>query len=153
MNFVQQFESTAYLSPKHKSHIESRGLLNDWSFANCRTASALEASVYLGYAAKSGGILFVGATTQFQFRPDKPWKSENGDKKKKSPKYRTPLGEYDAFLPRHPVDPDYWNIEKLREACYHIDDHPYLLITEGAFKAIAGCSHDLPTIALGLKNK
>jgi putative DNA primase/helicase len=89
MNVVRQFESTAYLSPKHKSHIESRGLLNDWSFANCRTASADEASVYLGYAAKSGGILFAGATPQFQFRLDKPWKSEGS---KRAPKYRTPVG-------------------------------------------------------------
>jgi putative DNA primase/helicase len=100
MNVVNQFQSTAYLSPKHQSHIESRGLLNDWSSANCRTVSADEASVYLGYTAKSGGILFVGKTTQFQFRPDKPWKSEGG---KRAPKYRTPVGEYDAFLPQHPT--------------------------------------------------
>lgn len=145
MNVVQQFESTAYLSPKHKSHIESRGLLNDWSSVNCRTVSADEASVYLGYAAKSGGILFLGKTTQFQFRPDKPWKSEGC---KKAPKYRTPVGEYDAFLPQHPTDRDYWDVEKLRESCYRINDHPYLIITEGAFKAIAGCSHNLPTIGL-----
>jgi putative DNA primase/helicase len=145
MNVVQQFESTEYLSPKHKSHIESRGLLNNWSFATCQTASADEASVYLGYAAKSGGILFVGATTQFQFRPDKPWKSSGS---KKAPKYRRPVGEYDAFLPQHPTDKNYWEPENVKQHCYRIDDHPYLLITEGAFKAIAGCSHDLPTIAL-----
>jgi len=145
MNVVQQFESTAYLCPKHKSHIDSRGLLNDWSFANCRTASADEASVYLGYAAKSGGILFVGATAQFQFRPDKPWKSSGS---KKAPKYRTPVGEYDAFLPQHPTDKNYWEPENLKQHCYRIDDHPYLLITEGPFKGISGCSHDLPTIAL-----
>src|SRR4028119_2071428 len=145
MNFVQQFESTAYLCPKHKSHIESRGLLNNWSFATCRTVSGGEASVYLGYPAKSGGILFVGAGTQFQFRPDKPWKSSGS---KKAPKYRTPVGEYDAFLPQHPTDKNYWEPENLKQHCYRIDDHPYLLITEGAFKAIAGCSHDLPTIAL-----
>jgi len=145
MNVVQQFESTAYLSPKHKSHIESRGLLNEWSFANCRTASADEASVYLGYAAKSGGILFVGATTQFQFRPDKPWKSSG---RKKAPKYRTPVGEYDAFLPQHPTDKNYWEPENLKQHCYRIDDHPYLLITEGVFTALAGCCNDLPTIAL-----
>jgi putative DNA primase/helicase len=145
MNVVQQFESTAYLSPKHKSHIESRGLLNDWSFANCRTASADEASVYLGYAAKSGGILFVGANTQFQFRPDKPWKSSGS---KKAPKYRTPVGEYDAFLPQHPTDKNYWESENLKQHCYRIDDHPYLLITEGVFTALAGCCNDLPTIGL-----
>ncbi|MCC3416486.1 MAG: DUF3854 domain-containing protein [Microcoleus sp. PH2017_07_MST_O_A] len=144
MNVAHQIQST-HLSPKHKSHIESRGLLNDWSSVNCRTVSADEASVYLGYTAKSGGILFVGKTTQFQFRPDKPWKSSGC---KKAPKYRSPVGEYDAFLPQHPTDKDYWDAEKLKESCYHINDHPYLIITEGAFKAIAGCSHDLPTIAL-----
>jgi putative DNA primase/helicase len=145
MNVVQQFESTAYLSPKHKSHIENRGLLNDWSFANCRTVSADEASVYLGYAAKSGGILFIGAETQFQFRPDKPWKSKED---KKAPKYRSPLGEYDAFLPQHPTDKDYWNTEKLAEHCYHINGRPYILLSEGVWKGISGCCHGLPTIAL-----
>ena len=145
MNVVQQFQSTAYLSTKHESHIAARGLLNEWARANCRTTSADEASVYLGYGAKSGGILFVGATTQFQFRPDKPWKSEGS---KKAPKYRTPVGEYDAFLPQHPTDKNYWEPENLKQHCYHIDDHPYILITEGAFKAIAGCSNSLPTIAL-----
>ena len=146
MNIADQFLSTtAYLCPKHKSHIESRGLLNDWSYANCRTASADEASVYLGYRAKSGGILFIGVGTQFQFRPDKPWKSKED---KKAPKYRTPLGEYDAFLPQHPTDKDYWDTEKLAEHCYHINGQPYILLSEGIWKAIAGCCHGLPTIAL-----
>ena len=146
MNIADQFLSTtAYLCPKHKSHIESRGLLNEWSYANCRTVSADEASVYLGYTAKSGGILFIGVGTQFQFRPDKPWKSKED---KKAPKYRTPLGEYDAFLPQHPTDKDYWDTEKLAEHCYHINGQPYILLSEGIWKAIAGCCHGLPTIAL-----
>ena len=145
MNVVGQIQSTAYLSPKHKSHIESRGLLNSWSEVNCRTVSADEASVYLGYAAKSGGILFLGKTTQFQFRPDKPWKSESC---KKAPKYRTPVGEYDAFLPQHPTDQNYWEPEKLKQHCYQIDGHPCIVLTEGPFKGIAGCANDIPTIAL-----
>jgi putative DNA primase/helicase len=142
---VQQFESTADLSLKHKSHIESRGLLNDWSYANCRTVSAAEASVYLGYAAKSGGILFLGNTIQIQFKPDKPWKSESS---KKAPKYRSPLGEYDAFLPQHPTDKNYWEPENLKLVCYQINGHPCLLITEGPFKGISGCANDIPTVAL-----
>lgn len=146
MNVVGQIQSTAYLSPKHKSHIESRGLLNDWSYANCRTVSADEASVYLGYAAKSGGILFVGKTTQFQFRPDKPWKSTSDSRK--APKYRTPVGEYDAFLPQHPTDKDYWEPSNLKQHCYHINGHPCIVLTEGPFKGIAGCANDIPTIAL-----
>jgi putative DNA primase/helicase len=142
---VNQFSTTAYLSPKHKSHIESRGLLNDWSFTNCRTASADEASVYLGYPAKSGGILFLGKTTQFQFRPDKPWKSEGC---KKAPKYRTPVGDYDAFLPQHPTDKGYWEPENLKQHCYRIDDIPCIVLSEGPFKAMAGCANGIPTIAL-----
>jgi putative DNA primase/helicase len=146
MNIIaNQFSTTAYLSPKHKSHIESRGLLNEWSLANCRTVSADEASVYLGYTAKSGGIFFIGVGTQFQFRPDKPWKSKED---KKAPKYRTPLGEYDAYLPQHPTNKDYWNPEKLAEHCYYINGRPYILLSEGVWKAIAGCCYGLPTIAL-----
>ena len=72
---VQQFQPTAYISSKHSDHISARGLLNDWTRANCRTVSADEASIYLGYKAKSGGIWFSGHNTQFQFRPDRPWKS------------------------------------------------------------------------------
>jgi putative DNA primase/helicase len=96
--------------------------LNDWSFANCRTVSEDEASVYLGYRVKSGGILFVGATTQFQFRPDKAVEVEN-DGKKKAPKYRTPLGEYDAFLPGIP-DIQTIGDRKLRESAISIDAIP-----------------------------
>ncbi|WP_293280980.1 MULTISPECIES: DUF3854 domain-containing protein [unclassified Microcoleus] len=146
MNLVGQIQSTAYLSPKHQSHIESRGLLNDWSFANCRTVTADEASVYLGYTAKSGGILFVGQTTQFQLKPDKPWKSTSDSRK--APKYRTPVGEYDAFLPQHPTDKDYWEPSNLKQHCYHINGHPCIVLTEGPFKGIAGCANDIPTIAL-----
>ena len=145
MNVQQFVQSTAYISSKHSDHIATRGLLNDWARANCRTISADEASIYLGYKAKSGGIWFSGDNTQFQFRPDRPWKSESC---KKAPKYRTPVGEYDAFLPQHPTDKGYWEPENLKQHCYRIDDHPYLLITEGVFKAIAGCSNGLPTIAL-----
>ncbi|MEG3874192.1 DUF3854 domain-containing protein [Microcoleus sp. Z1_B5] len=147
MNVVanQFLSTTAYLCPKHKTHIESRGLLNKWSYANCRTVSADEASFYLGYTAKSGGIFFIGAGTQFQFRPDKPWKSESC---KKAPKYRTPVGDYDAFLPQHPTDKNYWEPENLKQHCYRINDHPCIVLTEGPFKGIAGCANDIPTIAL-----
>jgi len=58
------------------------------------------------------------------------------------------VGEYDAFLPQHPTDKNYWEPENLKQHCYRIDDRPYLLITEGPFKAISGCSNGLPTIAL-----
>jgi putative DNA primase/helicase len=90
--------------------------------------------------------MLQGDGWQIQFKPDKPWKAE-GDKK--APKYRSPLGDYDAMLPSHPEDKRYWHdMEALKKRCWHHDEHPYLVVTEGFFKAIAGCSNGIPTIAL-----
>ena len=91
--------------------------------------------------------MIEGANGQYQYRPDQPWADKQG---KKAPKYRTAAGdEYDALLPKHPTDPNYWlDTSKLKERCYQINGHPMLLVTEGGFKAIAACSHDIPTIAL-----
>jgi putative DNA primase/helicase len=101
------------------------------------------ASELLGYRAHSDGIWLEGDNFQGQFKPDKPW----GEKTK--PKYRSALGDYDAMLPKHPDNPQYWSdLETLKKACYQIDGHPCLLITEGFFKAVAGCSNEIPTIAL-----
>jgi putative DNA primase/helicase len=135
----------------NKKHAEEllikRGLNPDWVIANCSSIDILEATRLLGYTAKSPGILIKGANGQYQFKPDKPWANKQG---KKAPKYRTAAGdEYDALLPKHPTDPNYWlDIEKLKERCYQINGHPLLVITEGGIKAIAACFHDLPTLAL-----
>lgn len=126
--------------------IEKRQLPVDWVLANCRSSSADEASQFLGYTAYSNCLTLQGDGWQIQVRPDKPWKSDN---EKKAPKYRSPLGDYDAILPSHPTDKQYWrDLEALKERCWHIDGRPYLLITEGLFKAIVACSFGLPTIAL-----
>ena len=101
---------TFFLSTKLQADIQARGLLNDWVRSSSKTVTAEEASFHLGYAAKSGGILFTGQNGQIQFRPDKPWKNEG---EKKAPKYRSPLGEFDAFLPPSPDNPLYWEIENL----------------------------------------
>jgi putative DNA primase/helicase len=124
-----------------------RGLNPDWVMASCSSIDIPEASELLGYTAHSPGILIEGANGQSQFKPNQPWASQQGQK---APKYRTILGdEYDALLPKHPTDPNYWlDIKKLKEQCYQINGQPMLLITEGGFKAIATCSHALPTIAL-----
>ena len=135
-----------FLSAAHQKHIEGRGLLNDWSRSNCRTITAEEASLYLGYLAKSGGILFVGKNGQIQFRPDKAWRASKSEKT--APKYRSPFGEFDAYLPIAPDNPLYWEIEALKREAFYINDHPYIVLTEGVFKAIAGCSNNLPTISL-----
>jgi phage/plasmid-associated DNA primase len=142
-----QVSSVKFLCEKHQRDIKARGLLNDWTRATFRTVAKEEASFLLGYEAKSGGIWISGETLQGQFRPDRPWKKE-GDKK--APKCRTPLTDHgcDAIVPTHPTDKNYWEPENLKQHCYQINGHPCLIISEGDFKAIAGCSNDLPTIGV-----
>ena len=121
-----------------------RGLNPDWVKASCSSINIAEATELLNYSAKSPGVLIEGANGQSQFKPDKPWADKQG---KKAPKYRTAADdEYDAILPKHPNDPNYWlDINSLKERCYQINGHPMLLITEGGFKAIATCSYGIPT--------
>lgn len=135
------------LNARHyKECIDKRGLNAQWIAANCYSATADEATQRLGYTAQSDGIWLEGCNHQSQFKPDKAWKKEAD---KKAPKYRSPLGEYDAMLPTHPTDPHYWDdISALKREAYKVDGHPCLVLTEGFFKAIAGCSNGLPTIAL-----
>jgi putative DNA primase/helicase len=136
------------LSDKHyKECVIKRGLNPEWIAVNCRSMDIKEASARLGYTAKSAGIWLEGVNGFGQFRPNRPWKAD-GDKK--APKYRTATGEeYDAMLPRNPHDPEYWeNLEALKALCYTMDGHPCLLLTEGLFKAICGCSNGFPTVAL-----
>jgi putative DNA primase/helicase len=142
-----QASSVKFLCEKHQRDIKARGLLNDWTRATFRTVAKEEASFLLGYEAKSGGMWISGETLQGQFRPDRPWKKE-GDKK--APKCRTPLTDHgcDAIVPTHPTDKNYWEPENLKQHCYQVNGHPCLIISEGDFKAIAGCSNDLPTIGL-----
>ena len=138
---------TSKLSARHYSEcVETRSLNLQWVLVNCFSVIANEASQRLGYTAYSDGIWLHGCNHQSQFKPDKPWKKE-GDKK--APKYRSPLGEYDAMLPTHPNAPHYWDdIEALKQKAYLIDGHPCLVLTEGFFKGIAGCSNHIPTISL-----
>lgn len=147
---TQTYSPAFFLNTKHQADAEKRGLLNDWTRATFRSVSKEEATFCLGYEAKSDGLLFCGQTPQKQFRPDRPWKSEKDDKNKKAPKCRTPLTDHgcDALLPTSPYQPDYWNKANLEKTCYQVNGHPCLIITEGDWKAIAGCSNDLPTIGL-----
>jgi putative DNA primase/helicase len=135
------------LNARHRKEcLEKRGLNPEWIVVNCRSVKANEASQLLGYTAQSDGIWLKDCNYQGQYKPDQPWKAEDD---KKAPKYRSPLGEYDAMLPIHPNNPHYWNdIAALKEKAYKIDGHPCLLLTEGFFKAIAGCASGIPTIAL-----
>ncbi|MEG3971486.1 DUF3854 domain-containing protein [Microcoleus sp. T2B6] len=125
--------------------VSERKLDRDWVYANCDSADIPKASVLLGYDAKSPCIVFWGNLGQLQLRPINPWPSKDG----KLPKYRTPKGEYDAFLVKHPEVETYWtDLEALKARCFTINGKPYLLITEGCIKAIKGCMWDIPTVAL-----
>jgi putative DNA primase/helicase len=146
---VQEYQERSFsLSPQHYQElIGKRGLPADWVLANCRSINTEEASELLGYLAQSAGVWLQGVGSQGQFKPDKPWKSEG---QKKAPKYRTPTKEsFDAILPSHPENKRYWHdLEALKERCWKIDGHPYIIISEGTFKAISGCAHEHPTIGL-----
>ena len=149
---TQTYSPALFLNTKHQADAEKRGLLNDWTRMTFRSVTEEEGTFYLGYAAKSAGLLFCGQTTQIQFRPDRPWKKE-GDKKAR--KCLIPLTDHgcDALLPTSPYQPDYWDKINLDKTCYQINGHPCLIITEGDWKAIAGCSNNLPTIGLtGVEN-
>jgi putative DNA primase/helicase len=140
--------SQARLNDKHYAEcMTKRGLPPEWIAVNCRSMTIKEASDRLGYATKSGGIWLEGFNGFGQFRPNKPWKNE-GDKK--APKYRTATGEeYDAMLPHHPTNRQYWtDLVALKAIAWIIDGHPCLGITEGLFKAITACCNDIPCIAL-----
>ena len=136
--------SEKFLTPEHEAHIAGRGLLNPWARECSFSASIAQASLY-GISTKSAGILFIGQNGQVQFRPDV---REPKRGKKEPPKYLTPVGEFDAFLPPSPDNPLYWEIEALKREAFYINDVPYILLTEGVFKALAGCSNGIPTIAL-----
>ncbi len=58
------------------------------------------------------------------------------------------------MLPTHPDDPTFWDdMETLKKETFTRKGCPYLLITEGFFKAIAGTANGIPTIALiGVEN-
>lgn len=139
----------SHLSENHRIElIEDRGLPQDWAEANYSSISEKEASERLGYRAKSAGILLEGVTRQVQFKPNKPWRYPS---ETKTAKYRTPKSSwgYDAMLPTHPDNPTFWDdMEALKKEAFTRMGCPYLLITEGFFKAIAGTANGIPTIAL-----
>ena len=145
---VEQQSDSSPLNEKHRKECFSKRKLDKpWVEASCRSISLNEASEYLGYPSKSAGILMTGASHQIQFKPDTPWKSQRGEK---ASKYRSPKGtDYDAFLPAHPEKDDYWtNYEALKKECFVYDSNPYVLVTEGVFKAICACSIGIPTVGL-----
>lgn len=139
-------EAIIQLTAEHQAQILARRIDLTWAAANCKSFDISNATLMLDYPAKSAGIMLMSDEYgQWQFRPDEPWASKDG----KEPKYRTPKGEYDAFLANHPEIEGYWrDLEALRARCFTINGKPYVLITEGGFKAITGCMHDIPTVAL-----
>ena len=139
---------TSFLNSEHRAHITARGLFPEWGAASCITCDIPKAKLMLGYEAKSAGIMLMSdCYGQWQFRPDNPWHSK-GKEDKEPPKYRTPKGEHDLFLAKHPEIEAYWeDLDALKARCFTINGKPYLLITEGGFKAIMGCQYGIPTVA------
>src|SRR4028119_1971340 len=139
-------EAIIQLTAEHQAQILARRIDLTWAAANCKSFDISNATLMLDYPAKSAGIMLMSAEYgQWQFRPDEPWASKDG----KKPKYRTPKGEYDAFLAKHPEIKAYWHdLDALRARCFTINGKPYILITEGGFKGITGCMHGIPTVAL-----
>lgn len=139
-------DAITQLTAEHQAQILARRIPLAWAAENCKSFETDNASLILGYKAFSAGIMLMSDEYgQWQFRPDEPWASKDG----KKPKYRTPKDEYDAFLANHPEIKAYWrDLDALRTRCFTINDKPYLLLTEGGFKAITGCLHGIPTIAL-----
>ena len=139
-------EAIIQLTAEHQAQILARRIDLTWAAANCKSFDISNATLMLDYPAKSAGIMLMSAEYgQWQFRPDEPWASKDG----KKPKYRTPRHEYDAFLAQHPEITGYWrDLDALRARCFTINGKPYLLLTEGGFKAITGCMYDIPTVAL-----
>lgn len=156
MNALINFEArenatkSSQIDPRHwENMIQARGLSPEWIAANARSVTAEEATELLGYKAKSTGIWLEGAKYQGQFKPDKPWRSDD-EPNKKAPKYRSPAGsDYDVVLPAHPENPSYWDdLDDLKEMAYKVNGHPCLLITEGVFTAIAPSAAGIPTVGL-----
>jgi putative DNA primase/helicase len=139
-------EAIPQLTAEHQAQILARRIPLPWVVENCKSFDISTATLMLRYPAKSAGIMLMSDEYgQWQFRPDEPWASKDG----KMPKYRTPKAEYDAFLAKHPEIEGYWkDLDALRARCFTINGKPYILITEGGFKGITGCMHDIPTIAL-----
>ena len=139
-------EASTQLTAEHQAQILARRIPLPWAAANCKSFDIGNATLMLDYPAKSAGIMLMSDEYgQWQFRPDEPWASKDG----KRPKYRTPRHEYDAFLAKHPEIEGYWrDLDALKARCFTINGKPYLLITEGGFKAITGCMYDIPTVAL-----
>lgn len=124
-----------------------RDMRSEWACSNVKRATAEQATKLLGYPAKSDGLWIEGYGGQGQFKPDEPWEIKGS-----KPKYLTPKGEYSAIFPTHPqLGEEIWtNTEVLKECCVYFDGDStaYIVITEGGFKAIAGCSFGIATIGL-----
>ncbi|MEG4121869.1 DUF3854 domain-containing protein [Microcoleus sp. N9_B4] len=145
---TQTYSPTFFLNTQHWESIATRGIFPKWAGANCMSSDIPKAKLMLGYEAYSAGIMLMSdCYGQWQFRPDNPWHSK-GKEDKEPPKYRTPKGEYDLFLAKHPEIEAFWeDLDALKARCFTIDGKPYLLTTEGGFKAIMGCQYDIPTVA------
>ena len=133
-------QPVSLISKHYKECVDKRGLDPHWILANCYSITKEKASEKLGYKVYSDGIWLEGSNGVGSFKPD-TYKGKC--------KYLNSKVEYDIIFPTDPNNPDLWEeMEALKEKCIQINNHPCVLATEGVFKAIAGCSAGIPTVAL-----
>jgi len=140
---------TSHLDPHIQEIIAKRNIPEVWAVANCIPADESLTGIMLNMkgSAPSGSIVFISADLgQVQIRPYDPWGKEGEE----PPKYRSPFGRpYDIYFPHYPDNRNFWkDLEAVKTLCIHMKGKKYIVLTEGAFKAITGCLHGIPTVAL-----
>lgn len=141
----------------YNKHVIERGIEEDWVKANCRSVDTKGAADWLYGNEKLAkdipytGIIIEGANGQGQYRPDTAYRTKSMTKKDKVLKYHSrPREEYDIMLPIHPDDKYFWDFsEEIKQNyCYTIQGNPYLILTEGLFKAMVGMINGFATVAV-----
>lgn len=123
-----------------------RGLDSSFVLANVKRITKDKATELLGYTAQSDGLLLHGHGEYYQFKPDVLHVPQKGN----PAKYITPNNShYGMLFPQHPSISNYWSdVEELKKHCWWIDGHPFIGVTEGLIKALAGCSKGLATAGI-----
>lgn len=144
---IEHSSKQSTLNPSDWNNLLSeRGLDAAFVLANIKRITKDKATELLGYTAQSDGLLLHGYGEYYQFKPDVLHKPQKG----KPAKYVTATnGRYGVMFPQHPSIPNYWSdIEELKKHCWWIDGHPFIGVTEGLIKALAGCSKGLATVGI-----
>ncbi len=125
----------------------------EWVLHNCYSVDKFEASEFTKSSQLGGGVWLTGADGYPQLMPDYPKTDIKEDDSTRKRKYESPskrrIAQYDATLPRHPGDINFWaDLEQVKKFCIHVDGVPCLLVTEGLWKAIVALHSGMPCVSL-----